>query len=645
MKHGFLRVAAATPRVVVADCTENAAQIMSLIDRAISVKAEFLVFPELCITGYTCGDLFLQDTLLSAARKALTEIVYHTKGSKMPVIVGMPLQVNYRLYNTAVVICNGHILGIVPKTHIPNYSEFYEARHFSEAPDENMTIKSSKVMIGPEKDYDILFGTKILFEAENFENFIFAAEICEDIWTGVSPSLAATANGAVIIANLSASDEITGKADYRRDMIRMASGRMVCGYIYADAGEGESSTDLVFAGHDLICENGLLLSESKRFTTGLIYTEIDTGRLANERRRMMSFKVSDDGFARVSFEAEIYNIFNPVRKIDNSPFVPYDTGERDKRCSEITSIQAAGLRKRLKAAGIKTAVVGISGGLDSTLALLITVKAFKQAGLATDGIISVTMPCFGTTDRTYNNAVKLSRKLGTTLKEINIRETVTMHFKDIGHDENIHDVTYENAQARERTRILMDLANEYSGLVIGTGDMSELALGWATYNGDHMSMYGVNASVPKTLVRYLVRYFADTAEDKELKEVLYDILETPVSPELLPPKDGVISQRTEDLVGPYMLHDFFIYNVLRYGFEPEKIFDMAHIAFEGFYSDETIIKWMKVFYRRFFSQQFKRSCLPDGPKVGSVSVSPRGDLRMPSDASAKEWLKKIEGQF
>ncbi len=597
-----------------------------------------LVFPELCITGYTCGDLFLQDTLINSAKEQLMIIVDYTKGLDVLVAVGLPICKDGKLYNVAAVIQNGELLGLVPKKNIPNYSEFYEARHFSSG---NMIPEYITV-----REKEVPFGTNILFHCKNLPTLIIGIEICEDLWVPNPPSVEHTLAGASLILNLSASDETTGKDIYRWDLVKNQSARLVCGYIYADAGEGESTTDLVFAGHNLIAENGTILNQSKRFENQFIASEIDIQRLMNERRRMSTF-IPNGHEDHVVVEFQFTKITElpemPLsRHIDKAPFVPGIKADRDRRCEEISNIQAYGLKKRLEHTGLKSAVIGLSGGLDSTLALLITCKAFDLLELDRKGIITVTMPCFGTTDRTYQNALSLAKHLGTTLKEISIKEAVTLHFENIGHHMEVHDITYENSQARERTQILMDISNQYNGLVIGTGDMSELALGWATYNGDHMSMYGVNTSVPKTLVRYLVSYFAETAKEESLKEVLLDVLDTPVSPELLPPVDGKISQKTEDLVGPYELHDFFLYYILRFGFTPSKIFRLAVAAFQNEYEKDIIYKWLTTFYRRFFSQQFKRSCLPDGPKVGSVAVSPRGDLRMPSDASAALWLEDLQ---
>lgn len=632
MQYGFVKAAALAPKIRVADTEYNAEEIIRLMKEAHGNGARILVFPELCVTGYTCGDLFHQDLLLTGARQALQEIVEASNGMDGLFFVGMPLEVEGKLYNTAAVFSDGRILGFVPKTHVPNYSEFYERRHFTEAPERCRVLELPEWGAVP-------FGTDQLFVCAGFPLLKVAAEICEDVWTPNPPSIRHAMHGATVIVNLSASDEITGKDAYRRDLIRMQSGHLVCGYIYASAGEGESSTDLVFGGHHLICENGTLLKESERFRNETIYGEIDVERLTGERRRVSTFdNIYDEGRYQVSTFAICPQKGRLDRFVDKAPFVPGNRAEREKRCEEILSIQSMGLKKRMEHTSCRSAVIGISGGLDSTLALLVTARAADLLGLPRDCITAVTMPCFGTTDRTYTNACELTKRLGANLMEVDIREAVTMHFRDIGQDMEKHDVTYENSQARERTQVLMDTANRLGGMVIGTGDMSELALGWATYNGDHMSMYGVNASVPKTLVRHLVRYCADTCKDSRLSEILLDILDTPVSPELLPPKDGKIAQRTEDLVGPYELHDFFLYYMLRFGFAPDKIYYLARAAFRGEYEDQVILKWLNTFYRRFFAQQFKRSCLPDGPKVGTVAVSPRGDLRMPSDASARLWL-------
>lgn len=634
MRHGFIKVAAATPDIRVADVDYNKGQIIKQMDEAAEAGAKIIVFPELCITGYTCSDLFLQDILLNSAKKALVKIAEHTKNLDALVFVGVPIAVGGELYNVAAALNHGNILGFTTKSFLPNYGEFYEMRQFRPGPK-----KAEKILFGGK---EIPFGPQLLFVENQMANLIVSAEICEDVWSPVPPSIEAAREGATVIVNCSASDETIGKASYREALISGQYARLISGYIYANAGEGESTTDLVFGGHNLIAENGTILAEAKRFSNGIIYTEFDVQKIANERRKNTTFtETQEHVLPRIPFGLEQTETIL-TRTFPSRPFVPRDDQERAKRCEEILTIQAMGLKKRLAHTHAKSAVVGISGGLDSTLALLVTAKAFDALGLERSGITAVTMPCFGTTDRTYQNACKMSLKVGATLREVRIGDAVMQHFKDIGHDPQDHSVTYENSQARERTQVLMDIANQTGGLVIGTGDMSELALGWATYNGDHMSMYGVNASVPKTLVRHLVHYFADTCEDSSLKEVLYDVLDTPVSPELLPPKDGEIAQKTEDLVGPYELHDFFLYYFLRMGYEPGKIYRIAKLSFAGEYDDETIYKWLRTFCWRFFSQQFKRSCLPDGPKVGTVALSPRGDWRMPSDACVALWIQNLE---
>ena len=632
MKDGFIKVAAATPKIKVADPAYNTEEILKIIDETEKNGASILVFSELTISGYTCGDLFLQQPLLTECKNQLLRIVKATENKSMLVVVGCPIVIKQKLYNCAVVISDGSILGIVPKTHLPNYSEFYELRHFTSG--EGL---EEDLWFGEEFGY-VNVAVNQLFKCKEIPELVVACEICEDLWVPLPPSTYHAMAGATVICNPSASVETTTKESYRRSLVSNQSARLLAAYIYADAGEGESTQDVVYSGHHLICEDGSVLAEAKRFTNEIIYADIDVQKLAAERRKMTSFPggQTDDYFEQ-EFSLEVKE--NKItRTFPKAPFVPDNQDERDKRCDEILSLQSMGLKKRLEHTNCKHAVVGISGGLDSTLAVLVTARAFDLLDIPRENLICVTMPCFGTTDRTYQNAVSLIKELGATLKEVRIEKAVRQHFADIGHDENNHDVTYENSQARERTQILMDMANQYNGMVIGTGDMSELALGWATYNGDHMSMYAVNCSVPKTLVRYLVLYYAETTENKKLSEVLMDVLDTPVSPELLPPVDGVISQKTEDLVGPYELHDFFLYYMLRFGFPKAKLYRMAKLTFDGVYDDETIKKWLDKFYWRFFSQQFKRSCLPDGPKVGSVAVSPRGDLRMPSDASPTAWL-------
>ena len=635
MRHGFVRAAAVTPAIRVGDVAYNADQIRKGMEEAERAGASIVVFPELCLTGYTCSDLFLQEVLLRRAKEELLALAAETQGKDFLAFVGLPLEVDGRLYNVAAVLDQGEVKAFIPKTFIPNYSEFYEVRHFTKGP-----AAPRKITWMPGQT--CWFGTDVLLACQELPDLVLAAEICEDVWAPNPPSVRHALSGATLLVNLSASDETTGKDEYRRMLIKSQSARLLAGYIYCSAGEGESSTDLVFSGHNLIAENGSILKESPRFGHGMICADLDVSRLKAERRRMTTFEMADGAdYVRIPFSLPLRDL-ELERFIDPAPFVPSRQEDRRKRCEEIFTIQAMGLKKRLEHTGCKSAVIGISGGLDSTLALLVTSRAFSLLGLSPSLITAVTMPCFGTTDRTYTNACTLTKKLGASLKEVDIKEAVTLHFRDIEQDPACHDVTYENGQARERTQVLMDIANKSGGMVIGTGDMSELALGWATYNGDHMSMYGVNASVPKTLVRHLVHYYADTCGDEELKAVLYDILDTPVSPELLPPEDGKIAQKTEDIVGPYELHDFYLYYILRLGFEPAKIYRLARKAFAGQYDEETILKWLKVFYRRFFSQQFKRSCLPDGPKVGTVAVSPRGDLRMPSDASARLWLDELE---
>ena len=634
MKNGFVKVAAATPDISVADVEFNTQNIINVMEEAQKNGAKILVFPELCVTGYTCSDLFDHSVLLKASRKALLEIAENTSDKDMLVFVGAPLEVNGKLYNVAAAMNQGEIIGFTTKTFLPNYGEFYEMRQFTPGPQtvREITFEGKKIPFGPQ----------ILFQAEGMEELVVAAEICEDVWSPVPPSIQAALEGATVIVNCSASDETIGKDTYRRALISGQSARLISGYIYANAGEGESTTDLVFGGHNIIAENGTVLKESSRYVNEIIYSELDLQRITGERRKNTTFQpLDEETLVRVPFTVEETKTFL-TRTFPKKPFVPSDEQTRAQRCEEILTIQAMGLKKRLAHTNARTAVVGISGGLDSTLALLVTARAFDMLGRDKKDIIAVTMPCFGTTDRTYQNACEMSKKVGATLIEVPIADAVNVHFRDIGHDPEDHSVTYENCQARERTQVLMDIANKTWGMVIGTGDLSELALGWATYNGDHMSMYGVNASVPKTLVRHLVKYAADDTKDEALKNVLYDVLDTPVSPELLPPKDGDIAQKTEDLVGPYELHDFFLYFMLRFGYEPSKIFRIACMTFDGEYDKETIFKWLETFCRRFFSQQFKRSCLPDGPKVGTVALSPRGDWRMPSDACVAVWMKDLE---
>ncbi len=635
MKDGYIKAAAVTPKVKVADTKYNTDHICEQIRECGRNGAKVMVFPELCITGYSCGDLFLQELLLEQAMEGLKKIADCTKETDAIVFAGLPVSYKGKLYNAMAALSDGEILGLVPKTFLPNYNEFYEARYFTKGMEETVYIDIGNEIVP--------MGRNLLFVCDTMPELTIAAEICEDLWAPNPPSIDHALAGAVLIVNASASDEAAGKDVYRRNLVCGQSARLLCGYIYAGAGNGESTQDVVYSGHNIIAENGTLLAESKRFENETVYTEIDLKKLWEERRRNTTFEAKQDAaeYEEIEFSLKAEDT-ELTRFIDPAPFVPGKKEERDKRCDEILTIQAMGLYGRLKHTKSRCAVVGISGGLDSTLALLVTVRAFDLRKIDRKGIIAVTMPGFGTTDRTYTNAVSMIKSLGVTFREVSIKESVEVHFADIGHDPTEHDVTYENAQARERTQILMDIANKEGGMVIGTGDMSELALGWATYNGDHMSMYGVNASVPKTLVRHLVRYYADTCPDEALKTVLLDVLDTPVSPELLPPQDGEIAQKTEDIVGPYELHDFFLYYMLRFGYPPKKVYRLACKAFSEVYEEDVIYKWLKNYYYRFFSQQFKRSCLPDGPKVGTIAVSPRGDLRMPSDACARIWLDEVE---
>ncbi len=645
MRDGFIKAAAGTPKIKVADCAYNAGQIVALMREAAGQGVKVLALPELCVTGYTCGDLFLQDTLLQGAEDALARILEETKDLDMLAALGLPVRNCWdsKLYNCAAVICKGELLGLVPKTYIPNYGEFYEGRWFASGAELDTLID----LCGQH----VSLYSNVVWECETMPNLVVGVEICEDLWAAQPPSIALARAGTTLILNLSASNELAGKVAYRRSLVAGQSGRLVCGYVYADAGEGESTTDLVFAGHNMIAENGAVLAE-KRFETGLTVSEIDIDKLIFERRRMNTFsppkrdpmaEAHAIGIGRSSFTLKMEDTAL-TRPIPKNPFVPEDHGDRQERCEEIFTIAALGLKKRLEHTNASCAVVGLSGGLDSTLALLITARAFDMLGRPRSDILALTMPCFGTTSRTKSNAQVLAERIGADFRTVDIGEAVRVHFRDIGQSMEDLSVTFENGQARERTQVLMDLANQRGGLVIGTGDLSELALGWATYNGDHMSMYGVNGSIPKTLVRHLTAYAADQAEvsDQSLAAVLRDILDTPVSPELLPPKEGEIAQRTEDLVGPYELHDFFLYYAVRWGFGPRKVFRLALYALGEDYSQEGILKWLKNFYRRFFSQQFKRSCLPDGPKVGSLALSPRGDWRMPSDAANALWAKELE---
>ncbi len=639
LKYGFVKTAAATPKIRVADCEYNANQIISCVKEAYQNGVSLLVFPELCVTGYTCSDLFLQSTLLKAAEKAVLKIKNETKHLDIVFAVGVPIAVNQSLYNCGVVICKGEILGAVPKVNIPNYSEFYELRHFTSGKNINTEISYA----GEEW---VEISAAQYFTCCDMDDFTFGVEICEDLWVAESPSIRLAQSGAAIICNLSCSDDLIGKAQYRRDLVKMQSAKLCCGYVYCDAGFGESTTDMVFSAQNIIAENGTVVSESCRFNNGITYADIDVERLMSERRKTntyIGYIPANDDCYYVSKDFDIKKRNTKLtRTFPRTPFVPSDKSDLENRCEEILTIQATGLATRLAHTGIKNVVLGLSGGLDSTLALIVCVHAFDMLSFDRKNIHTVTMPCFGTTKRTKSNAEKLAEAYGVSFEEINITLAVRQHFADIGHDESITNITYENSQARERTQILMDLSNKYNGLVIGTGDLSELALGWATYNGDHMSMYAVNASVPKTLVRYLTSYEAQKSSGT-LKKVLLDVLDTPVSPELLPPdKNGEIAQKTEDVVGPYELHDFFLYYLVRFGYTPSKIYYMAKLSFKEKYSEDTIKKWLTVFIKRFFSQQFKRSCLPDGPKVGSVTLSPRSDWRMPSDASVNAWIDELE---
>ncbi len=635
MKDGFLKAAALSPALRVADCAYNAQQILAELRAAAARGVKLAVFPEFCLTGYTCSDLFLQHTLQQGALDGLALLATESRELDVVTLIGLPLMVHGKLYNCAAVLCYGQILGVVPKTYLPNYGEFYEKRQF--------TPGSTEVEMISLCNQQVPFGTSLLFSCRQMPSFVLGVELCEDLWSALPPSTFHALAGATVIANLSASDETVGKAEYRRALVSNQSARLLCGYLYSSAGHGESTQDMVFAGHDLIAENGSILSETTPFGGGYAETELDCQRLEAERARNTSFELSRDGYQTVEFDLEPTET-SLTRFVDPAPFVPGDPHRRAERCELILKMQADGLAKRLEHTRAKKAVIGISGGLDSCLALLVAVRTMKQLHRPASDVLAVTMPCFGTTKRTRSNAEILCDELAVSFQEINIANTVRSHFADIGQDESVLDVTFENGQARVRTLELMDLANRTGGLVVGTGDLSELALGWATYNGDHMSMYGVNAGVPKTLVRHLVQYEADIASSAALQDVLVDILDTPVSPELLPAKDGEISQKTEDLVGPYELHDFYLYQVLRLGFGPAKIFRLAKKAFAGRveYPDAVLYKWLRNFYWRFFAQQFKRSCLPDGPKVGSVTLSPRGDWRMPSDACAALWLAELE---
>ena len=618
MKDGFIKIATATPKIKAADVEYNADSIISCIKQAAEQGVKLLALPELCITGYTCGDLFFQKTLIDGAWEQLQRIKTETAALDIIAAVGLPLQKNGKLINAAALLYHGELLGTVGKKHLPNYNEFYEKRHFADCLDE----------------------PPVIFRCKELPEFAFGVEICEDLWAPQPPSVQLAAGGATIILNLSASNEMIGKAEYRRSLVTGQSGRLICAYLYASAGDGESTTDTVFSGHSLIAENGGLLAETKLFDNKLLVTETDVLRLSGERGKNTTFPMAG-GADIVEFSMPLTDT-KLTRYISPSPFVPSEEVDKTNRCESILLMQSSGLQKRVEHTNAKSLVIGISGGLDSSLALLVSAKTMDRLNRPRADIIAVTMPCFGTTRRTKSNAVRLCEALGVTLREIDITKAVEQHFEDISHDPKNMNVVYENAQARQRTLILMDIANATDGLVVGTGDLSELALGWATYNGDHMSMYGVNAGVPKTLIRHIVRYYADSSGDGELKTVLYDILDTPVSPELLPAENGEISQKTEDLVGPYELHDFFLYYAVRWGFPPKKVYRLACYAHGDSYTSDVILKWLKNFYRRFFAQQFKRSCLPDAPKIGSVTLSPRADWRMPSDACAELWLKELD---
>ena len=646
MKYGFVKTACASPRLKVADCNFNSEQIICAAKDAAKNGASVIVFPELSITGYTCGDLFFQRTLQNASEVQLKRIISETAKLDSLIFVGLPVPRAEGIYNCAAAIKGGELLALFAKSYLPNYGEFYERRHFTPF-QQNMNTQ----FIDFAGFEEVPFGTDILIQDEKDSAITIGCELCEDLWVPVPPSSRHILAGATIIANLSGGNEIIGKADYRRSLVKSHSARSLCAYLYANAGLDESTQDMVFAGHNLISENGTLLAESSLFSSETIYADIDVERLCQERRRTTSFGFSannntfNSNYVIVQIKMNVEKTAGEFsRYVDPHPFVPSDKDKRTQRCLEVITLQAQGLAKRLRHINCQSAVIGLSGGLDSTLALLITCRAFDLCGIERSKVTAITMPCFGTTDRTYNNACSLAKECGATLKEVPIADAVRQHFADLGHDESLHDVTYENCQARERTQVLMDYANKTNGIVIGTGDLSELALGWCTYNGDHMSMYGVNSSIPKTLVRYLVQWFAEASEDaknEKLASVLKDILDTPVSPELLPPKDGVISQVTEDVVGPYELHDFYLYYLLRFGFSPAKIYFLAQNANLP-YGKDVILKWLKTFYRRFFTQQFKRSCMPDGAKVGTINLSPRGDWRMPSDAVYSAWNEELE---
>jgi len=637
MNYGYLKVAAISPKLVVANCQYNGNEIINAV-KEYDEQVSFIVFPELSITGYTCQDLFFQNTLLTSSKQTLSNILEETKYTSVVFIVGMPLKHNNRLYNVAIVMQSGKILGVVPKIYLPNYSEFYEKRWFASGKDINCNIN----ILG----FEVPFSSNTIFASKGKEQASFAIEICEDLWATIPPSSYHVKKGAHMIFNLSASNELVGKYEYRKQLVAQQSAKGICGYVYCSSNINESSTDLVYGGHTIIAENGILLEEGKRFSfeQSAIISEFDIEALSHDRVKNTVF-MEDDIYAEynyVSYNLNEISIKKLNRTINKTPFVPNDIDKLKIRCEEIFNIQASGLAKRIKHIGLKKVVLAISGGLDSTLALLVTVKAFSKLNLDHKGIIAITMPGFGTTDRTYNNAVSLIKKIGAEFREISIKEACLLHFKDIDFDLNNHDTTYENVQARERYQIAMDVANKEGGMVIGTGDLSELALGWCTYNGDHMSMYSVNSSIPKTLVKYLINYVANDEKNKGIKEILGSIMDTPISPELLPPdENGEIKQKTEDILGPYIVHDFYLYNIIRKGYNPAKVLFLAKQVFKNTYDTTQLVKWLKVFIKRFFSQQFKRSCMPDGPKVGSINLSPRGDWRMPSDASYEIWLKDL----
>lgn len=645
MKNGFIKVAACTPKINAADIDFNVQNIIEQINECRKKEVKVVVFPELCITGYTCQDLFFQSVLLDGAMNGLLEIAKASEKYDALVAVGLPVFAFGKIYNCAAVLQNGKILGFVPKTYLPNYNEFYEARHFAAYNGIISEINLDKYNYENNNNSAVPFGQSV-FKCTNIPELILAFEICEDLWTADPVSNHLAQAGATIICNLSASDEVIGKDSYRRQLVSNQSARLVSGYVYCSAGDGESTQDMVFSGHNLISENGVILNESTLFKNEITISEIDVKKLAFERRKISTYNAmtTQPDIAEINFSYNSVGITELTRFVDKTPFIPANNQERNYRCHLILQMQSQGLKKRIEHTNAKSVVIGISGGLDSCLALLVCIEAMDLLKRPHSDITAVTMPCFGTTKRTRSNAELMCEALDVTFREVDITKSVLQHFEDIDHDINNHNVVFENGQARERTKVLMNIANQTNGFVVGTGDLSELALGWATYNGDHMSMYGVNSSIPKTLVRHIVRYYGDTCTSDKLREVLYDILDTPVSPELLPTDETAtaMTQKTEDLVGPYELHDFFLYNGIRWGYNPQKVYRLAVIAFKNEYTDETILKWLKTFYRRFFSQQFKRSCLPDGAKIGSVTLSPRGDWRMPSDAVAKSWLKELE---